>query len=96
MLTLEEVRTELGIDSIDPSLDSRLLRYIRVADSWLKGTIGDNYPRDDERAKQLALLVIEDLYDRNSNSVKENITISKLKKDFIMQLQYEDNDNGCL
>ena len=60
-----------------------------VADSWLKGAIGENYPRNDERAKQLALFVIEDLYDRGSYSVKENKNIEKLKNDFVMQLQCE-------
>lgn len=96
MLTLEEVKAELGIDYTDNKTDSRLNRYILVADAWLKGAVGDNYPKDDARAKQLALLIIEDLFDRNTNNVKENITINKLKQDFIMQLQYGGADNGSL
>lgn len=87
MPTLDEVKQELGIDSNDN--DQKLTRYINLADIWLQGTIGINYNKSDERAKQLALLVIEDLYDRNSNSVKETATIQKLKNDFIMQLQCE-------
>lgn len=87
MPTLEEVKQELGIDFNDH--DKRLTRYILVADTWLKGSIGENYDSNDERAKQLALLVIEDLYDRNANSVKENATLQKLKNDFILQLQCE-------
>ena len=90
MPTLEEVKQELGIDFNDN--DQRLIRYISVADTWLQGTIGTNYNPNDERAKQLALFVIEDLYDRNSYSVKENATIQKLKNDFIMQLQCEGRD----
>ena len=93
MLTLDEVKKELGIDFNDH--DSRLERYIKVADQWLDGSIS-NYKKDDERAKQLALLIIEDLYDRNANTSKENVTISKLKNDFIMQLQNEGRDNGGL
>lgn len=96
MLTLEEVKAELGIDYTDTGIDTRLTRYINIADAWLKGAIDDNYPKDDERAKQLALLVIEELFDRNSNTVKENITINKLKHDFIMQLQYEEKNDGSL
>ena len=92
MITLSQVKEELGIDYTDNSTDARLNRYIKVADSWLKGTIGDNYPSDDERAIQLALLIIEDLYDRNANTVKENSTINKLKQDFILQLQLENED----
>ena len=92
MITLSQVKEELGIDYTDKPTDARLNRYINVADSWLKGTIGDNYPSDDERAIQLALLIIEDLFDRNANTVKENNTINKLKQDFILQLQMENRD----
>lgn len=91
MLTLEEVKKELGIDFTDH--DNRLERYIKLAKEWLDGAI-TSYKEDDERAKQLALFVIEDLYDRNANSVKENTTISKLKNDFIMQLQNEVYDGN--
>ena len=90
MLTLTEVKQELGIDFADH--DQRLTRYIKLADTWLKGAISDTYDATDERAKQLALLLIEDLYDRNANSIKETATIQKLKNDFIMQLQCEDNN----
>ncbi len=93
MLTLDEVKKELSIDFNDH--DSRLERYIQIAKKWLDGAIS-NYDENDERAKQLALFIIEDLYDRNANTVKENITISKLKNDFIMQLQNEGRDNGSL
>lgn len=94
MLTLEEVKAELGIDYTDVNIDSRLTRYINVADTYLKGAIDEDYPKDDERAKQLALLIIEDLFDRNSNSVKENNTINKLKQDFILQLQMENRNDS--
>lgn len=88
MLNIDVVKKELGIDFSDINIDDRLTRYIKVADSWLKGALGD-YDANDERAIQLALLIIEDLFDRNSNTVKENATINKLKNDFIMQLKWE-------
>lgn len=90
MPTLAEVKEELGIDFNDN--DKRLTRYISVADTWLRGAIGENYNSNDERAKQLALFVIEDLYDRKSYTVKEDATLKKLKNDFIMQLQCEGRD----
>lgn len=89
MPTIEEVKDYLGIDFDDNVSDRNIKRYMSVADNWLKGAIGENYPRNDERAKQLALFVIEDLYDRGSYSVKENNTIEKIKNDFLMQLQCE-------
>ena len=51
--------------------------------------LGIDFPRNDERAKQLALFIIEDLYDRGSYSVKENSVLEKMKADFILQLQCE-------
>lgn len=89
MPTIEEVKNYLGIDYNDDVSNRNIKKYISVADSWLKGAIGENYPRNDERAKQLALFIIEDLYDRSSYSVKENKNIEKMKNDFVMQLQCE-------
>lgn len=88
-LTVQEVKEELGIDTLDKEIDARLERYIKLADAYLKGAVGENYPTEDERAKELALLVIEDLYDRNSSVVKENNSIQNLKTSLIMQLQAE-------
>lgn len=89
MPTIDEIKDYLGIDYDDDVSNRNIKRYMSVADSWLKGAIGENYPRNDDRAKQLALFVIEDLYDRGSYSVKENKTIEKMKNDFLMQLQCE-------
>lgn len=89
MPTIEEIKDYLGIDYDDDVSNRNIKKYMNVADSWLKGAIGENYPKNDKRAKQLALFVIEDLYDRGSYSVKENKNIEKMKNDFIMQLQCE-------
>jgi hypothetical protein len=89
MPTIDEIKDYLGIDYDDDVSNRNIKKYMSVADSWLKGAIGENYPKNDERAKQLALFVIEDLYDRGSYSVKENSNIEKLKNDFVMQLQCE-------
>lgn len=92
MPTIDEVKDYLGIDYDDEVSNRNLARYIKVADTYLKGAIGDGYPKSDERAKQLALFVIEDLYDRNSYTVKENSSLEKMKNDFILQLQCEGRD----
>ena len=88
MPTLEEVKDYLGIDFEDAVSNRNIQRYINVAESYLKGAIS-NLPTDDERVKQLALFIIEDLYDRGSYSMKENSTLEKMKNDFILQLQCE-------
>lgn len=89
MPTIDEIKDYLGIDYDDDVSNRNIKKYMSVADSWLKGAIGENYPKNDERAKQLALFVIEDLYDRGSYSVKENSNIEKMKNDFVLQLQCE-------
>lgn len=88
MPSIAEVKDYLGIDFDDDVSNRNLTRFIDVAESYLKGAIS-NLPEGDERVKQLALFIIEDLYDRGSYSVKENSTIEKMKNDFIMQLQCE-------
>ena len=93
MPTLEEVKDYLGIDFDDVVSNRNIQRYINVAESYLKGAIG-NLPTNDERVKQLALFIIEDLYDRGSYSVKENSTLEKMKNDFILRLQCEGRNNG--
>ncbi len=94
MVTLAEVKDYLGIDYDDDISNRNIEKYILVADSYLKGAIGDEYPSDDERAKQLALFIIEDLYDRGSYSVKENKAIENMRNDFILQLQCEARSDG--
>ena len=89
-LSIDEVKY-LGIDYDDEVSKKNIERYIKVALKYLKGAI-DNLSLNDERVKQLALFVIEDLYDRNSYSVKENTTLIKLKNNLILQLQYEDKN----
>ena len=88
MPKIEEVKDYLGIDFDDEVSNRNIKRFIDVAELYLEGAIGV-LPEDDERVKQLALFIIEDLYDRGSYSVKENSTIEKIKNDLIMQLQCE-------
>ena len=93
MPTIEEVKDYLEIDFSDDVSDRNITRFIDVAEAYLKGAIS-KIPSNDERVKQLALFIIEDLYDRGSYSVKENSTLEKMKNDFIMQLQCEGRSNG--
>lgn len=88
MPTIEEVKDYLGIDFDDNVSNRNIARFINVAESYLKGAISV-LPKDDERVKQLALFIIEKLYDRGSYNVKENSAIEKMTNDFIMQLQCE-------
>lgn len=66
-LTLEEVCSYLGIDDTeDEFVKANLLRQMKVADLYLKGAIGENYPKNDVRANELALMLIADMYENRS------------------------------
>lgn len=88
ILTVEETTGSMGIDYADEVVKKRIERLIDVADKYLQGAIGKEYPRDDARAKELALLTIEDLYDRGVTD-KVSKSIEKLANDFSMQLRIE-------
>lgn len=83
-----EVKEYLGIDFDDEATDNNIKLYIDVAKEYLTGAI-DNFNENDTRAKQLALFIIEDLYERNTYKVKENSTLQKLKHSLMFQLQCE-------
>lgn len=93
MPTLEEVKDYLGIDYDDDKSKRNIERSIKVAKKYLDSAI-DNFDdlRRDERVKQLALFIIEDLYDRKATSIKENSSIVKLKNSILTQLQCEGRD----
>ena len=60
-----------------------------VADSYLQGSIGKSYPKDDERARQLALLIISDLYENRGLSDKASPNVRRLVDDMSLQLRME-------
>lgn len=93
MPTYEEVKDYLGIDYDDDKSKRNIERSIKVAKKYLDSAI-DNFDdlRRDERVKQLALFIIEDLYDRKATSVKESSSLMKLKNSLLTQLQCEGRD----
>lgn len=94
-ITIQECKAYLGIDYADEYVNTNLERNISAADKFLQGAIGKNYPKDDPRAKELALMVVADLYDNRSYSSKTEGTIKKITKDFATQLRIEliNNEN---
>lgn len=95
MPTTQEVMDYLGIDYADEMVTRNIERTITVADAYLKGAVGKNYPIDDPRAKELALIFISDLYDNRGMIEKVNGNIRRLVDDFMLQLRLElrGNDN---
>lgn len=89
VVSVDEVLAYLGIDYADETVNKNIERVIKTADAYLKGSIGESYPVDDPRAKELALIICSDLYDnRGINSTVSGNT-RKLVNDLSLQLRIE-------
>lgn len=89
VVSIDEVKSYLGIDYSDDMVNKNIERVIKTADSYLKGSIGKNYPITDPRSKELALIIISDLYDnRGINSTISGNT-RRLVDDLSLQLRLE-------
>jgi hypothetical protein len=89
MPTVDEVLAYLGIDYADDMVNNNVERCIRVADMYLKGSIGENYPTEDPRVKELALILISDLYDNRGMIEKTAGNVRRLVDDMSLQLRLE-------
>ena len=91
VVTSDEALAYLGIDNADEMILSNINRTIKTADKFLEGSIGKNYPRDDSRAKEIALIIIDDLYSNrgymNTSAMTNNVR--RLVDDLSMQLRME-------
>lgn len=89
VVTRDDVLAYLGIDYPDEMVNRNIDRCITVADAYLKGGVGEDYPTNDPRAKELALILISDLYDNRGMIEKVNGNIRRLVDDFTTQLRLE-------
>ena len=89
VVNIDEVISYLGIDYADDMVRKNIERLIPVADRYLKGAIGDNYPVDDPRAKELALIIISDLYDNRGLTTTVSANTRRLVDDLSLQLRLE-------
>lgn len=89
VVSVEEVQAYLGIDYSDDMVVKNIERTINTADAYLKGSIGDTYPREDPRAKELALIIISDLYDNRGIQSTVSGNTRRLVDDFSLQLRLE-------
>lgn len=90
VVTVEDVKAYLGIDYADDMVNANITRAINTADSYLKGSIGANYPTEDPRVKELALIIVDDLYtNRGSQSTNISGNCKRLVDDMSLQLRLE-------
>lgn len=89
MVNVQDVKNYLGIDYTDEMTEANISRMIKTADSYLKGSIGENYPDDDPRAVELALLIIADLFDNREMTDKVSGNVRRFVNDASLQLRLE-------
>lgn len=85
----QDVYNYLGIDYADAMVTANVNLAISTADAYLKGAVGANYPIEDPRAKELALIFIADLYDNRGLLEKGSQNVRRLVDDFLLQLRLE-------
>ena len=89
VVNVEEVLAYLGIDYSDDMINTNIERAIKTADAYLKGSIGENYPVQDPRSKELALLLVADLYDNRGLTSTVSGNTRRLVEDLSLQLRLE-------
>lgn len=89
VVNVEEVLAYLGIDYDDDMVNTNIERAIKTADAYLKGSIGENYPVQDPRSKELALLLVADLYDNRGLTSTVSGNTRRLVEDLSLQLRLE-------
>lgn len=89
LVSVDEVLAYLGIDYVDDMTNKNIERTIKTADAYLTGSIGEGYPKDDPRVKELALIIISDLYDNRGLVSTISGNTRKLVDDFSLQLRLE-------
>lgn len=89
VVSVDEVLAYLGIDYSDDMVTKNIERTIKTADAYLKGSIGENYPVEDPKAKELALIIISDLYDKRGVNETVSGNVRRLVDDLSLQLRLE-------
>ena len=91
VVSVDEVLAYLGIDYADDMVNKNINRLIKTADAYLKGSIGNDYPKDDDRAKELALIIISDLYENRgmTPAIGTSNNVRLLVNDLSLQLRLE-------
>jgi hypothetical protein len=98
MPTYEDALLYLGIDYPDATVEANVKRALATAIRTLKGAVGDDVEQlmpSDERAKELVLVYLDDLYsnrglmDRTGVSAKVSLSTRRMVCTMELQLQME-------
>lgn len=87
----QAVRDYLGIEEENDAVINRNIeRQCAAADRYLQSAIHKNYDRDDPRAKELAVMVVAELYDnRGIISSRADAAFRRIAREFMQQMRLE-------
>lgn len=90
IVSIEDVFAYIGLDFFDEAAERNILRHMKTAERFVIGSIGDDFPRNDPRVQEIALMVINDLYEnRGIMTTTTAGNARKLLNDFSLQLRLE-------
>ena len=92
MPTIEECLAYLGIDYADDLVRKNVTRALATAVKVLHGAVGEDVETlmpNDSRAKELALIYMDDLYSEKGVSAKVTGATRRMVADMEMQLRLE-------
>lgn len=95
-LTMETLRDHLGIDYEDPSTSRILSRLLSLADKYMIGALGADYPAEDERVIQAQLMVCDDLFSSRGMSDKVSGATRKLLDNLLLQVRMEMREDDAV
>ena len=92
MVTYEEALVHLGIDYPDESTKLIVTQKLAAAIKTLRGAVGEDVETlmpDDERAKELVITYLDDLYSNRGVSAKVSGAVRRSVQTMELQLQME-------
>lgn len=95
MITLDEAKAYLRVDLPDEQDEMMLDMAIKAADRWMISAVGVGFDPEDERVKELELMVIADLFDNRTTTELNQYNVRKIFADFALQLRLELRAEGC-
>lgn len=86
---LTEVKDFCGISG-DEADETIVIPLIYAAESYIAGAVGDVYPREDEKARLLLKVLVNDFYNnRDFENAKVSNGTRKIVDNIVLQLQME-------
>lgn len=90
----QDVYDYLGIDYADEMVARRVRGLLAAVDAYLTGAIGRDYaiavgPENLAKAREVALMLIGELYEGVGSSAKERAVVRTLLSSLLLQLQLD-------